>query len=281
MPWLQQSFQENTIVWLLISSVLGGIIGASVHFLFDFLLPQQAQQRREVISVKRKYATPVLLAAAELRGRLGNMIRFIERVQREQWLNPDAPSGYYYASTLYVVGKFFGWLQILRRTIIYIDFTSVKETRQFENFLKAIEDGFTDPDLLAPSVTGLPEQTADKWIYTYWMQAMGELMIIRDGDDYRTLDYATFYKNYKQSDNADFRNWFSQMEQLFAKLTADEPRFKRIVATHAFLNAFVNFIDPKHLRTRQRPDHLSLLSTEEAKRIESRIEHIVADKQNA
>jgi hypothetical protein len=55
--WLQQSFEENSILWLLISSILGGIIGASMRFVFEVILPRHLQQRHQVIAVKRKYAT--------------------------------------------------------------------------------------------------------------------------------------------------------------------------------------------------------------------------------
>ena len=136
--WLQQSFQENSVVWLLISSVVGGIVGASMKFVFDVVLPQQLQQKRDAINIKRKYSTPILLSASELRGRLDNMIRYIKAVEKENWLKPD---GYYFISTLYSVGKFFGWLQILRKTVAYLDFTTSKETRKFESFLNLIEKG--------------------------------------------------------------------------------------------------------------------------------------------
>lgn len=279
MNWLQQSFQENTILWLLISSVLGGIVGASLRFLFEFLLPQQVQQRREIIAIKRKYTTPLLLAAIELRHRLENVIEHIAAIEREHWLASESLTGYYFLSTLYVVGKFFAWLQILRRTIVYLDFTSVKETRQFENHLRAIEDSFTSPRLLAENTTSSPSTAGDAWVFTYWMQAVGALMIVREDDDYRALDYVEFQKNFNQAANSDFKRCIEVVAILFSELRANEPRFKRIIAAHALVNAFVDFADPKHLRAVQHPDHLDLLSPQEANTIRTRIQHIMADKQ--
>src|SRR4051794_30715081 len=60
---LQHSFEEHSVLWLLVSSTLGGILGASFKWVFEVVLPHRLQQRREVIAIKRKYATPILLAA--------------------------------------------------------------------------------------------------------------------------------------------------------------------------------------------------------------------------
>jgi hypothetical protein len=279
MDWLQQSFQENTILWLLISSIVGGIIGASLRFLFDFLLPQQVLQRREIVTIKRKYTTPLLLAAIELRGRLDNMIEHIQAIEREQWLAHNSLTGYYFLSTLYVVGRFFAWLQILRRTVAFLDFTSVRETRQFEHHLRAIEDSFTSPRLLTENTTSFPSSARDAWVFTYWLQGAGNLMIGGEDDDYHALDYVAFEKNFNQADGSDFRRYFETVAIIFMDLRADEPRFKRVVAAHALVNAFVDFADPKHLRAEQRPDHLELLSPEEAEKIRTRIQQMSSDNQ--
>ena len=86
LDWMQQSFQENSILWLLLSSILGGIIGASMRFVFDVILPQRLQQRRKVLDAKRKYATPILLAAEDLRRRCENIVRHIEEIEQFNWL---------------------------------------------------------------------------------------------------------------------------------------------------------------------------------------------------
>lgn len=275
--WLQQSFQENSILWLLLSSILGGVIGASARFVFDVILPQQLQQKRQVIAVKRKYRTPILLAAEELRRRLENMIQHIDAIESQGWLSDRDPPGYYYPSTLYVVGQFFGWLQILRRTVVYLDFTTTKETRQFEGFLEAIEDAFSSPALLGKASTSSPAHSRDKWVVSYFLQAIGAWMIIREDGEYRTRDYASFYERIHGPEHAEsFKRWFAPLGDMFHDLKADDARFRRIVATHAILNAFIEHIDPRHLRTQVHPDHWELLSEQEANRLRERIASIVS-----
>lgn len=270
--WFQQSFEEHSILWFLISSVVGGVIGASARFVFDVILPQRLQQSQKVIAIKRKYATPILLAADELRCRLRNIITHIEAIEHEGWLS----HGYYPMSTLYVLGQFFGWLYILRRTVVYLDFTTTRETRKFERFLMAIEAAFTDPALLSEATTGIPWHTDDKWIFSFWLQAIGGLMVTCENEEYRTIDYASFHKALSQPQNTEFKRWFDSLESVFQDLKADDVRFRRIVAAHIILNAFVEYADPQHLRTDQHPFYWQLLPDQEAERIKKRISMIDA-----
>ncbi len=76
--WLERSFEQYSIVWLIISSAIGGVIGASVKLAFEVVLPARLKERREVIVLTHKYTTPILLAAEALRNRLSNMIKLID-----------------------------------------------------------------------------------------------------------------------------------------------------------------------------------------------------------
>jgi hypothetical protein len=273
--WLTSSFQEHSIFWLLISSALGGVIGASLRFLFDVLLPQRLKDRQDIIAAKRKYATPILLAADDLRKRCASLIQHIDLIEKEEWLSPQEPNSYYNLSTLYTVAQFMGWRQILRHTVVYLDFTTTAETRRYENFLVAIQRGFTKPDLLQNTVSSDPSKSKDKWIYTFWLQAIGDSMIVREGSEYRVKDYAAFCSSLSQSDQVCFKEWIAALGSLFINLKSADPRFRRIVATHCVLNAFVDQADPHHLRTAKQSYYWNLLSKEEAGRVKNRIRGIV------
>jgi hypothetical protein len=174
------------------------------------------------------------------------------------------------------VGQFFGWYQILRNTVVYLDFTTTKETRKFEYFLNLIEEGFSDPSLLAKMPdTGHPEETTDRWIYSFWLQAIGEMMVLRGGDEPRTIDYATFSSRFSEPESEEFKGWFDVLGRLFLDLKPNEKRFRRIVATHAILTAFINYLDPKHSRTQNRPSYWELLKKEEASRLQKQIKNII------
>jgi hypothetical protein len=44
--WLTRSFDQYTVAWLLLSSIIGGVVGASVKFLFDDVLSPRLGSRR-------------------------------------------------------------------------------------------------------------------------------------------------------------------------------------------------------------------------------------------
>ncbi len=274
LDWLQQSLEENTILWLLVSSILGGIVGASMRFVFDTVLPQRLQQRREVIAVKRKYRTPILLAAEQLRNRLANIIKHIEEIEEKNWLGSNPP-GYYYVSTLYVVGQFFGWLQILRRTVAYLDFTSTRETQQFEQFLNAIEKSFSDPGLFNGATPKFPKPSKDRWVFSFRLQAVGDVMITSKEKNVHTINYATFHERITaQENNNSFNQWFSFVGRLFEDLKENDLRFRRIIAIYLTLSEFIKHIDPNHSRTKPPVDYWGLLSDEEAEVLKKRLNKI-------
>ena len=272
--WLTKSFQEHSIFWILTSSILGGIVGASLRFLFDVFLPQRLKDRQEIIATKRKYSTPILLAADDLRKRCANLIQQIDLIEKEEWLSARKLNSYYYLSTLYTVAQFIGWRQVLRQTVVYLDFTTTKETRTYENLLAAIQQCFTKPDLLHITKSSDPANSNDKWIYTFWLQAIGDSMIIRADNDYRVKDFATFCNSLARPNQECFKEWIDALGGLFINLKSSDPRFRRIVATHCILNAFVNHVDPQHLRTNKQEYYWKLLPKDEADRVRGQIRNI-------
>ena len=274
--FLKESFEEHSLAWLFISSVLGGIVGASFKFLFEVILPYDFQKRREAIVIKRKYSTPLLLAAEALRNRLENMIKFIDRIEAEGWLSRDELSNpYYLLSTLYVVGILFGWVEILRRTVVYLDMANVKETKKFELFLEAIEAGFSAPGLLGELDARV---SGDRWVYSYVLQAIAEKLIIKpseNANDYRTVGFGSFQQLLDNSQDQALQQWLESLKQMFRDLKKADVRFKRIVAIHAILCAFIDDNDPQHIRTEAKKAYWDYLTAQEQKILKERLNKIV------
>jgi hypothetical protein len=274
--FLKESFEEHSIAWLFISSVLGGIVGASFKFVFEVILPYDFQKRREAILIKRKYSTPLLLAAEALRNRLENMIKFIDRIETEGWLSRDESlNPYYLLSTLYVVSNFFGWVEILRRTVVYLDMANVEETKKFELFLEAIEAGFSAPGLLGEIDTRV---SGDRWVYSYVLQAIAEKLIIKpseNANDYRTVGFGSFQQLLDDSTDQTLQQWLESLKQMFRDLKKADVRFKRIVAIHAILCAFIDDNDPQHIRTETRKVYWDYLTVQEQQILKERLNKIV------
>jgi hypothetical protein len=280
--WLERSFEERSITWILISSVIGGLVGASAKLIFEVILPDRLKERREIISLTRKYATPILLAAEALRNRLFNMIKFIKLVEKNQWLlcniqpNSSQPT-YYYISTVFLLGRFFGWVEILRSTVVYLDLASVQETRRFERYIEAIESCFSNPQIL-PGITDIELRTdLDRdWCYSYELSAIGEVMMVRDSHDnnLKTIGFSGFKKLFLNFQDSEFREYFDCLSLLFENLKENEIKFKRIIVTHAILNAFIDYMDSNHIRTDKQENYLNLLKQDERDSVVRKIKEL-------
>jgi hypothetical protein len=277
--WLEYSFEEHSIIWFFISAVLGGFFSAIIKLIFEVILPLNITKRREITAIKQKYAVPILLATESLRNRLKNMIELINTIEKEKWLSYQEEPGYYYLSTLYLVSQLFGWIEILRCTVVYLDLNTTKDTRKFERYLELIEKGFSDPKLLediveqSSVIDNLPENQKPPWIYSYELRAIGEQVIFKQTEqsEQKVLGYA-FY-NKKISEDSEFKKWLSKLNRLFKDLQNNEERFKRIVIIHYILNNFIEYLDPKHIQTEKHEDYLKkiFLDNEQIERIRKKL----------
>ena len=129
--WLTQSFQEHTLAWLLTSSLLGGVIGASVKFVFEDVLRPMLGWHRATRKVVRRYTPPLVRSADSLERRINNLARN----EAKKWMETDE---YYRLSTLYQFGELLGWIRILEREFGFLPFESARRGRQFDRRLKGI-----------------------------------------------------------------------------------------------------------------------------------------------
>jgi hypothetical protein len=71
---LSKSFNEHSILWLVLSSLIGGIVGAAIHSMFEEIINPRLRERRKIEKVVRRYTVPILRSADSLRGRIFNFL---------------------------------------------------------------------------------------------------------------------------------------------------------------------------------------------------------------
>ena len=69
-----------------------------------------------------------MVAAYELQGRLYNVLKF-NFLPKYYLAGDEAQKDYALQNTLYVVGQYFGWSEILRREIQFLRFSDSERTR--------------------------------------------------------------------------------------------------------------------------------------------------------
>lgn len=265
---LTNNLQDSSIALLLIVSAIGGIIGASIRFFFDYLIPDNLKKRKKILDVKNKYAVPIFYSLVELRKRLKNVLDHIKHIEKDTgWLSPKHDDDYYLLSTLYLTARFFGWTQILRRTVIYLDLTSTRKTKSYSHGINAVLSSFSNPALLQDNPSSDPGKSYDKWIFSIQIQAIGDLMIIKEDGEYQIMDFATFCRKIKSKNESEFQNWLKPLIDFYINLTSKQIRFRRLAAILGTINAFLELNDPKHLRSDKCPYYWSVLVPQEQKRV--------------
>ena len=239
-----------------ISAVLGAIIGASIKFFTEVYFPRGLEDRRQILITKRKYSNPILKSADELLSRLENIIIDISNIKEKRWLRPPTDEEitmipfkrYYYISTIFCFAQLIGWIEILRKEQSYLDFTSVKETRIFNQYIKLIYDVLNYKKL---STEDPRLNIDDSWIFSHRLRSIGQIMIQRKDGNLYCMDFKTFCEAFKGSKSSEFRDWLSPLSRLIEDLSDDpnDLRWRRLQITYVIIRAYINFVDPKHIKS--------------------------------
>ena len=91
---------------------------------------REAETKSEQLqSIMKRYRDPLLRSAFELQSRFFNILK-----QNLLWVylinGTTQEREYTIQSTLFVIAQYFGWIEILRRDIQFLDLGNVKENRE-------------------------------------------------------------------------------------------------------------------------------------------------------
>jgi hypothetical protein len=245
----------NPAVAVALIGIVGGITAAATKFLLDFLLAERLKRRWQTIEVKRKYSSPIIRSADDLAARIETLS--IERDTAANWLRAvddkdisQVPfERYFYVSTLYLIARLVCWIEILKKEQTYLEFTSTEETRLFNAYLNLIYASLSSPAF----TSGKKEPSKfDYWIFFHYLSCIAEFMMRHeDNGTWTCISFHDFCLKYKESRETEFNIWMLQIEKLFVDLKSDEQdlRWRRIQVLWFCLDRFLEFVDPKELRT--------------------------------
>lgn len=204
----------------------------------QFAKKREAESREaQTIALMSKYRDPLLRATIDLQSRLFN----IHQQYFLQFFFQQSPDKQKYAvqNTLYVIAEYFGWVEILRREIQFLDLGDLEMNRCLSELLANINYAF-----------GNSKTESIFQLYNGEQRAIGEIMQVpRFGDDsrgYECIGYATFVK---KLDEPEFARWFTRIVADI-ELIASKPRVneERIIRIHSKLIDLIDFLDPHCVR---------------------------------
>ncbi|MGD1945537.1 MAG: hypothetical protein ACFB0A_04520 [Croceivirga sp.] len=207
-------------------------------------------QKRKIKDVIAQNKGHLLSAAASLNGRMKNLT---SRSENQQWLrmhgdyNPE--DRYYFKSFLYRILRFYAWIDILEKDLIYLD-TAIAESddMEFVKYLKVFPEIFHDGDLVE-NMGRTHDQVEHDLIYRDEFKNMYLWMI---NDNQKVISFNKFKQLYLENLN--------RFEKLCAYLDCihpDEDRFRwdRICGLQLLVIGLLNkygydyqFTDKKYLK---------------------------------
>jgi hypothetical protein len=260
MSWTLEQLPPATALIAAVSAIIGGLVAAAIKFAFDFYLSEWIKRRWRTIDTKRKYSAQIIRAADDLAGRLSNLNRQLAATKATKWLRPidedkELPlvpfKRYYYSSTLYLICRLIAWIEVLKREQIFLDFASSKETRQFNCYLDLVYSVLSYSALTSDQAE---RESKNHWIYLHYLEGVGESLFVKDSEsgELRCLTFHEFCEKYKRSNaSSEFRGWIREIEKLITSLSnsGDDFRWSRLQMLWLCLDRFLDFADPKKLRT--------------------------------
>ena len=183
--------QKDSIIWILLSSIIGGVIGASSKFLFEYILPYRMNVKRDAKKAIQKYSYPLLRYAESL---LRSMELLLSNKEKKWYDDKNAP--YFKYSILYKFGCYFACVNQLEQEA-FLEFgvknKKIKRfTALFFNVLKSLtsffyfNEGLINKKILSADVekTNIPRLV---------VSAIGEIMTIEtDKKEKRIISFVDF-----------------------------------------------------------------------------------------
>ncbi len=235
-------------------SLAGAVISAGAAVTTVVLTRRAAVRDRQVAAAELalRYREPLLHAAFNLQTRLYNIAspthRFLER-----FLTNGTPAEAEYArlNTVYLLGQYLCWSEILRREGQFIDPVDLRRDREVMAAMEQVREVLSDSLTFTGPVLR---------VFRGEQRAIGEVMMVRipsgpNGQFQREcLGYASFTERLR---DADFSRWFEKLRSDVTVLAREphrhEPRLFEL--QHALID-LIDFLDPdcchfpKHVRSK-------------------------------
>ncbi len=222
----------------LVAAFLGARASARQSQLQAEIEQQQAIRRKleERADLMGQVRDPLLWAAFDLQSRVYNIVaqRFLRVYQQSGAAEHKA---YAQRNTLFLFAQYFAWVEIIRRSVHFLDLGSAKENREIVNHLSGVSSILTSGSF--PDLSFL--------VFRGDQRAIGEIMIeSRSPEGLGCMGYAAFCANLDTEDA--FADWFKTLMRDIDELVADEtPRPRLITLQHRLID-LINFLDPDSIR---------------------------------
>jgi hypothetical protein len=244
MEWFNKSFEEHTVIWLLISTIAGGAIGASIKLLFENILTERINAKRSATQAIKKYTYPLLRSGESLNRYIELLLHNINK----NWFD-DKVDNYFRLAILYQFANFFGWIKILEDEA-FLEFEATKKNvRKFNSHFYSVQEslnGFKYFDSGMKEGIWNSTEIENNTLRNMIISAIGEIMIVNEKDkEKRPATFLEFNKLYAKTEN---KKWFLYLEKFLTDIKPDNAkdiRINRLITFSINQRLLLYFLDPK------------------------------------
>lgn len=201
----------------------------------------------------RKYSKPILLSASDLQDRLWHLTQRQAKSQYPILLNEELDEAksptwvmskrHYLIGTIYLIARYFAWIEILKTKIQFIESDNDEYTREFSQKIKAIERILSETNLQKNSTERI---TSDMQLFQLQQTYIGETLIVNQDGEMTCLRFIDFYDKFDDSYNS--AEGFIEIKHLLTRSVSKKKSDFSLVRCCLLANALVDlidFLDPK------------------------------------
>jgi len=215
---------------LLSAAISGGVVVKLLDYAYSEYR-RRSEKSESAKALANKHLDPILKAADELVGKLRSIalrdVYDFEILLKPEEIEHNIPM----TSILYLIGQFWSRIQVLYIESVYVNLSASTLGKKLLSFIRTLES------------------TRLRIVDRALQRGIGEVLIMRDGNQLRTMNYREFVDNYFSLENTRF--WFqplvSQLENI------EHTRYRqRLLKYGAVIHALIDTLDPDHMTTRER-----------------------------
>jgi hypothetical protein len=193
-----------------------------------------------VEEIASRYRDPLLRSIIDLQGRIYSIVK-LDFMQRHLGSGDADQINYAKSSTLFRLAEYFGWLEILRAGIQFLDLGDQARSRELTALSHQVGLAFANTQEFPNSAFRL---------FRDEQRAVGELVIEAAPGDPRghhCIGYSRFVQ--RLEDEPSFSRWFARLADEIDSMIDPPPGYlDRLVAIHNTFGTLLEFLDPDGIR---------------------------------
>lgn len=240
---------STAILVALISGLVAvaSVVLSSYATIRTMRIQHELELRRHVLDkrdaadeIMSRYRDPLLRSIIDLQGRIYSIVK-LDFMQRH--LGSGDPEQFEYAktSTLFRLAEYFGWVEILRMGVQFLDLGDQARSRELA--------GLSHEASLAFANTHKFPNAAFR-LFRDEQRAVGELVIeLLPGDSrtYHCIGYTQFVQ--RLQDDSAFSRWFARLSaEIDSMIKPPSGYLDRLIEVHNVFGALLEFLDPGGIR---------------------------------